>query len=148
MPEISSVSSEEEQAAMQDRESGPRSPSAAMGGRVGNQARTAPNPGFGVVVAGVGGLLWIIALCLNAVKVDGMSASHLNGVCQSDLGQLGQAVSGAFGYSTPSQWCSQAATVEAWKGILFWGGLALLCGAGSMIWRKMGWSKPNRRVTR
>jgi hypothetical protein len=108
----------------------------------GNQALTASNLGVSAVVAGVGVLLWFIALRLNMVKV---SASYVNGVCQSNLGQLGQALSGAFGYSSPSQWCSQASTVETWKGILFWGGLVLLCSGARIAGRKTGWLKPNRR---
>jgi hypothetical protein len=133
------------QAAARQPASAARSSSVTARRPAGNQALTVADLGVGVVVGGIGLLLWVIALFLNTVKVDGMSASYVNGVCQSGIGQLGQAVSGAFGYSSPAQWCSQASTVETWKAILFWGGLALLCFAASAIGRKMGWIKPNRR---
>jgi len=110
-----------------------------------NDQRTALKVGIGPILLALGVLLWVIALVLNAVKVDGFSAAYVNGECQSSLGQFGQALSGAFGDTAPTHWCSEASNVETWKGILFWLGLAVLLTGTTRLGRTLGWIKPSRR---
>jgi len=99
---------------------------------------------YGVFVIILGGICFLIALILQFAKVsaDGasLSASQVNEVCQSGLGQFGQAVSGVFGDSQTQSICSTAATIEDWKGITFWFGLAfVLSGAGLIARSRSGW---------
>ncbi len=94
-----------------------------------------PSAVYGALVIVVGGICLLIALILQFVKLsaDGssLSASEVNGICQSSLGQFGQAVSGLFGDSQPQSLCSTAATIEDWKVITLWFGIALvLSGLG------------------
>ena len=105
--------------------------------------------GGGVFVAALGGILLVIAIILQVTKLsyDGVSesASQVNALCQSTLGQLGQAISGGFGDSSPQNLCGKAAAIEDWKGITLWFGIALVCAGLGMIGRRFGWSSSSRR---
>ena len=94
--------------------------------------------GVGVFVSLLGAISLIAAIVLQFAKVtmDGASlnASQANGICQSTLGQLGQAFSSGFGNSTPTDVCHQAATIEDWKGITVWLAIvAILIGMGLIV---------------
>lgn len=102
--------------------------------------RTAPSViGVGVFLTVLGTISLIAAIVLQFAKVtiDGTSVnvSQANGICQSTLGQLGQAFSSGFGDSTPTSLCHKAAMIEDWKGITVWLAIVLiLIGVGLMLW--------------
>jgi hypothetical protein len=102
-----------------------------------------------VFVAALGAILLIITIVLQVTKLsyDGISesASQVNSLCQSTLGQFGQAISGGFGDSSPQNLCGKAAAIEDWKGVTLWFGIALICGGLSMIGRRVGWWSSGRR---
>ena len=93
--------------------------------------------GAGPAVLALGALSILTAIILQMIKLssDGvsLSASQVNTICQSTLGQLGQSVSGSFGDNSPSAVCGRAATIEDWKGITLWLGIALVAaGIGAL----------------
>jgi hypothetical protein len=106
----------------------------------------------GVFLSVLGAVSLIAAIVLQFAKVtlDGTSlnASQANGICQSALGQLGQAFSSGFGDSTPTSLCHKAAMIEDWKGITVWLAIVLIVigvvlmvrGAGLMPGRPAGQS--------
>jgi len=96
--------------------------------------RTSTNPA--PFLFALGGTSVLVAIVLQLVKVSAggisLSASQVNGICQSALGQLGQAFSTGFGDNAPSSACGRAATIEDWKGVTTWLGIALI-GAGLLV---------------
>jgi hypothetical protein len=131
---------------------GPTASRGLTGGPAGARTWTANSPTtqnrsssvYGALVIILGAICFLITLILQFVKLsaDGssLSASQINGICQSNLGQFGQAVSGLFGDNQPQSLCSTAATIEDWKGITFWFGLALvLSGIGLIARSRDSW---------
>ena len=80
------------------------------------------------VLVGVASFVAFIVLQFIKVSMDGasISAAQANGICQSALGQLGQAFSSGFGNNSPTGFCTKAATIEDWKGVTLWLGIALI----------------------
>jgi hypothetical protein len=105
--------------------------------RPGPGPRTSTNPA--PFLFALGGTSVFVAIVLQFVKVSAggisLSASQVNGICQSALGQLGQAFSGGFGDNAPSSACGRAATIEDWKGATTWLGIALI-GAGLLVFMR------------
>ena len=97
---------------------------------------------MGVISILLGGVAFITFIVLQFVKVsfDGasISASQANGVCQSALGQFGQALSSGFGDSAPAGFCNQAATIEDWKGITIWLAIVLVFFGVGVIGKSIG----------
>ncbi len=116
--------------------------------RPASSPRPASNPGPALIALGVISL--IASVVLQAVKIsqDGvsLSASQVNAICQSALGQFGQSVSNGLGYATPQAICGKAATIEDWKGITLWLGIGLILAGVGMLARRAGWA-PGRGVT-
>lgn len=107
--------------------------------------------GAGALLIVLGAVLLIVAIVLQFIRISAqgasLSASQVNGICQSVLGQFGQAFSSGLGDSTPQAVCSKAATIEDWKAITLWFGIALLFGGLSVIGRSLGWWTSSRSRT-
>jgi hypothetical protein len=93
--------------------------------------------------AGLGGVLLVISFVLQSMKVSvgglSLSASQVNRTCQSALGQIAQELSGSAGYNTPQSICGRAATIEDWKTITLWLGIALVVAGIGVIGVRAGW---------
>ena len=106
--------------------------------------RTSANPV--PFLLALGGVSVGAAIVLQFIKVSAggisLTASQANGICQSALGQLGQAFSGGFGDTAPSSVCGRAAMIEDWKGVATWLGIVLI-GAGLLVFvRRSAVSRP------
>ena len=94
----------------------------------------------------LGGTSLVGAVILQFIKVSAggvsISAAQANAVCQSTIGQFGQALSSGFGNNgTVTSACGDAATIEDWKGITAWLGIALVCAGLLAIGSRAGWIK-------
>ncbi len=99
--------------------------------------------GAAALVIGIGAILIIANVILQFVRlsVGGLSesAAEVNGVCQSALGQLGQAISSRLGYGVPQALCGRAAAIEDWKAVTLWLGIVLIAVGLVLIARRAGW---------
>jgi hypothetical protein len=123
---------------------GPGVPGRPPGAGPAPAPRTSTNPV--PFLLALGGVSVGAAIVLQFVKVTAggisLTASQANGICQSALGQLGQAFSGGFGDTAPSSVCGRAAMIEDWKGVATWLGIVLI-GAGLLVFvRRSASSRP------
>jgi hypothetical protein len=94
----------------------------------------------------LGGCSLAGTIILQFIKVSAsgvsISASQANAICQSAIGQFGQAFSSGFGNNgTVASACGEAATIEDWKGITAWLGIALICVGLVAIALRADWAK-------
>jgi len=94
----------------------------------------------------LGGVSVGAAIVLQFIKLSAggisLTASQANGICQSALGQLGQAFSSGFGDNAPSSVCGRAAMIEDWKGAATWLGIVLIAAGLLVFVRRSGLSRP------
>lgn len=104
--------------------------------------------GLAGLLLGIGAVLILANIVLQFIKISygGLSATaaEVNGVCQSAIGQLGQAFTRQLGYSAPQNVCGKAAAIEDWKGITLWLGIALIAAGLVVLARRLGWALPSR----
>jgi hypothetical protein len=112
--------------------------------------RSATSPGL--LVIAFGAISIIASIVLQSVKIsqDGvsLSASQVNTICQSALGQFGQSVSNGFGFTTPQDICGKAATIEDWKTITLWLGIGLILAGLGVVAHRAGWASGRGRMLR
>ena len=101
---------------------------------------------IGPFLMALGGCSLLGTIILQFIKVSAggvsISASQANAVCQSAIGQFGQALSSGFGNNGDvSTACDAAARVEDWKGITAWLGVGLICLGLLAIALRAGWIK-------
>lgn len=101
---------------------------------------------IGPFLLALGGCSLLGTIILQFIKVSAggvsISASQANAICQSAIGQFGQALSSGFGNNGEvSTACDAAARVEDWKGITAWLGVGLICLGLLAIALRAGWIK-------
>jgi hypothetical protein len=118
----------------------PRQPGAARLTPTGPQRSAS---GMGGFLVGIGVILIIVNIVLQFIRLsfDGLSesASAVNGICQSAIGQLGRAITSRIGYAGPQDLCGKAAAIEDWKGVTLWLGIVLIAAGLVLIARRAGW---------
>jgi hypothetical protein len=86
-----------------------------------------PRRGLAVALAVIGGLLIVAGVLLVTVPLHHGTIPQWNGLCSSDVGQIGQFID-----SSAQQDCGEVSLADHLIGWLFGGGIALL--AGGLFW--------------